>query len=1452
MLKTLAVILAMALLLLLLMQSSWFKQRITHYLTDTLSRELKVKVDIQNTTIRYFDHIELEHLLIEDRRADTMIYVERLAINYDLFKLNRTLLKFDEANVIGAVVNLGNHDSTGFNLQFLIDYFQPSKPSTTQATVLEIDKISLERSRFRFFNEDRPAPADRAFNENDFRFFDINGKIRNMEIIEDSLHFRIKELNTYESCGLTVNDLSSVVTISRHFMAFDALEFETPRSSADLDLSFSYSKYASFSYFIDSVIMKSTVRSCHITTDELSYFNNTIENIDETISGSVRLEGTTAELNATDANIRLGDHTHFTGNARMKGLPDIYTSTYDIDAISLSSSTEAIDRLSEGLLPPQLMPAGKIHFVGDLTGKLNDMLINGDLKTDLGELLLDIDLANDSAWTYRGNIRSEAFIAGPLLNINELKACAFNITVDGSGDDIGTIHSSLEATVSEINFGNEVYHGLSTKGVLDRGLFTGNFGVNDVHYKLNGSGSVNLADSLKIKAKIIAPLINLYQLGLMQEPTSVAMNADVDLYFNDIEQMAGSVDLHEIEIDRPTRKFRMGDIVIEANFKNEHHDLKLTSKTMEASLAGHYQIADIPRLTNNVLNKIAPEIDRIEDERLTHEDVHATLKLNEFHPFFGELVPGLFLDSAYFDLNYTDSIGRVSGKLQAYHPKLNDLHTEQLTIEFSNETNPNSLEYAIAANGLKQNDSVLFNQVYANGWIDTTAIHFTSSAENESILAIDVGGRLVYHNDSIITHLDTTSLVIYGTPWTLRKTPFPNIVYHNGITEFFYFDLRHENEIFFLEASIGENANKLNLNLNNFHLSNLMPFFAGYDIKLEGTSQGYFDISDRMGFPIIESDFKIRDLQLNDDTLGNLNFTSYQTDLLKVNIKGNLDSGLLNAMDIVGDIDFTKKKSPLDLNITTNKSSIKPFEKYLVDLASDIEGYSTTNIEVTGQLTKPELKGTMRIEDLSFNVDYLQTRYTGFAELNITRNEFLIESAQIFDLNRNMAIVSGGITHQNFVNYLFDIRISDMDNFQLMNTKRKDNDLFYGTAYAKGKLRVSGPIDDILLEIDAKSRKGTNIEIPLDNFETSGRLNYVEFVDFSVDNNAVSSHIAKVSNIRMDFNFEVTNDAMVTLVFDELLGDKIEAAGHGNIRMEINTFGDFNMYGGITIDRGNYLFTAFDFINKYFVVQPGGTMIWDGNPYNATINLEATKREYPVPSTLLIGMLTDEEREQYSEAIPVDCHLQLKGLLFNPDVAFDISFPSQVGLSTSNSAFTTVIDRIKLDPDELNRQVFALLVLGTFIPPSFANPTSGQQYSTIDRIENTGWNSLSDLASSQLNNLLSQLNMQTQIGLDYQYTTQQQRDEIILSLRRKFIDDRFELAFSFDAGATAGTRPYDFNVQYNLSEDGNINVRGFHKNVNDPTLGSINNITTSGLGLFYRYQFDKFRLRRKKVEPVDE
>ncbi len=1441
----LAILLGLGLIALGILQTNWFKNYATNRVINHLSSELKVKVQIDEVSIDYFDRLSAKNLIIEDRNQDTLIYIAELTADYDLFTFSKEILNLDKVVINNADVNIGVYDTTNqLNIQFLVDYFNPKDSKTqNEPPKLSFDKIELNSSRFHYFNKVLDPPSTRRFDETDMEYSSIDAVLHDFTIIGDSLNFDIKSLSTKEKCGLYVEDFSSKTIISRQLMSFTDLKFKTNRSEVELDLEFTYSHYKDFGDFIHKVHIASDVASSSIHSQDLAYFHNNLNSINEVIQIHGTASGKVDNLTCTDLNLKLGDQTKYTGKASLEGIPDIENMRFILDADNFESSTQEIVRLIEiNGLPSEFTELGHVVFDGEFSGKLDAFLVNGNILTRLGKVTTNLNYSSSGNSTYKGSIAAQEFNLGELLNLPEFGSTSLNLDIDGSGLTLHDLKSKVYGNIDYFDYENYRYKNISLDGEVAENIYIGTFNIVDPNFNFGFSGKLDAtSEDAIIKVNTNVNAINLKTLGLDSTNAFVKFHGPIHITASSINDITGVSNLKNFTYSRAGNNYKLKKVKV----RTSKDSLSVHSDLGIIALSGSYLNNELGGITDHLISIFNPnELDSLSP--LESDSIRLFAQLVEHHPIYKEFLPGFYFDSASLLLSYDYNSNKISSSNFIYSPDYLNTNSKWASVKFKNSGTNTPINFSVNTDGLNNGDSVLFDVLNAHGFANEGIVHFETTSSKDTLLDIILSGRYMYQNDSSIVYLDDSKVEIYGTPWTLKNTEFPNIINHNGITEFFYFDFRYNDEILFLDASLGRHADKLNLSLANFRLKNLMPFFTAYDFMLDGSANGYIDISDRDGYPFIESKFRVENLQLNDDTLGNLDFQSSATDeLLVIDVDGKLDSGILNDLSIEGNLDFNNSNSPLNLELTTDSSGIKPFEKYLDGLASNIEGYSTTKINITGPLEAPKLTGTMRIDGLDFVVDYLQTRYSGDALLDISHNAFTINKATVFDQYRSAASVSGKVSHKNFIDYLFDIHIDKLENFEIMKTERKDNELFYGNAFVDGDMHISGPLDDILLEINAKSRKGTEIEIPLDNFETSGKLSYVDFVNLKEDNNALNEAVTNIAGIQMNFNFEVTKDAKVTMVFDELLGDKIEAAGHGNIRMEINTYGDFNMYGGLTIDEGNYLFTAFDLINKYFVVKPGGTLFWDGNPYNATINLSATKREYPVPQILLSGLLSEDELDQYNQAIPVDCHLILKGLLFNPDVAFDLSFPSQIGISTTNNtALTTVIDRIKLDQDELSRQVFALLVLGAFIPPSFAN-VSAEDYNAGTGVAHTGWNSLSDLASSQLNNWLSQLDTRVQIGLDYQ-VTDAERDEIILSLRRKFFNDRLELGYSIDAGAAAGTRPYDVNVQYNLSQDGNFKIRGFQKNANDPTLGSINNITTTGVGLFYRYQFDKFRIRRKK------
>ena len=90
----------------------------------------------------------------------------------------------------------------------------------------------------------------------------------------------------------------------------------------------------------------------------------------------------------------------------------------------------------------------------------------------------------------------------------------------------------------------------------------------------------------------------------------------------------------------------------------------------------------------------------------------------------------------------------------------------------------------------------------------------------------------------------------------------------------------------------------------------------------------------------------------------------------------------------------------------------------------------------------------------------------------------------------------------------------------------------------------------------------------------------------------------------LDFELDVTPDAEVQLIFDSKIGDIIKGRGNGNLQMEVNTEGDFKMFGNFRAESGDYLFTLQNLINKKFIIQPGGTIKWTGDPYDAEVDIK--------------------------------------------------------------------------------------------------------------------------------------------------------------------------------------------------------------------------------------------------------
>lgn len=166
------------------------------------------------------------------------------------------------------------------------------------------------------------------------------------------------------------------------------------------------------------------------------------------------------------------------------------------------------------------------------------------------------------------------------------------------------------------------------------------------------------------------------------------------------------------------------------------------------------------------------------------------------------------------------------------------------------------------------------------------------------------------------------------------------------------------------------------------------------------------------------------------------------------------------------------------------------------------------------------------------------------------------------------------------------------------------------------------------------------------------------------------------------------------------------------------------MFGTYNVDHGTYGVTLQNIIKKNFIFNPGGTIIFGGDPYQAALNLQAVHTVSGVSlSDLNIG------NSFSSNTIRVNCLMNISGIAAAPQVDFDLEMP------TVNADEQQMIRSVINGQQEMNQQVIYLLGIGRFYTQganNAGNTTQGDQTSLAMQ------SILSGTLSAQINNILNQ------------------------------------------------------------------------------------------------------------------
>ena len=589
-------------------------------------------------------------------------------------------------------------------------------------------------------------------------------------------------------------------------------------------------------------------------------------------------------------------------------------------------------------------------------------------------------------------------------------------------------------------------------------------------------------------------------------------------------------------------------------------------------------------------------------------------------------------------------------------------------------------------------------------------------------------------------------------------------------------------------------------------------------------------ISGKLRDPVIALSGEGLDFSFSDEIVPYTKFNLiYYAGHIKVDSKmSGLGPDKIGSIETKGNIKISSQEGEeeirLDLFSNLNDIPLKYANRLLNEKTASLDGNINAEFTITGTTENPELNGTGQFKNAVVGVSYLGTEYYLSGNFNLLPYGIELNGLQVKDKQGGQAILVGTALHEGFKKWNIDVSLSiedEMKALQIMNIPNSPDAYFYGTGNATGDVNVFGYDGELTIEARLKTTEGTEFVLPMETATSSSWSSFVEFAQYSSSHQLIKEEVKQKTSVNLDLIIDVTEQSKARIIFDEAVGDEIIGRCNGVIHLALDDLERLSMYGSLEIVEGDYLFTLYNIINKKFVAEPGGTIKWFGNPYEAEIDM---KTSYSTRTSLL--PITQEATSEGKQR--VDLILNLNGNLMRPGIKFDIELPESD--ARTRASLATLVS----NEEEMNRQAFSLLVLQQFLQAEWQAAAIG---STGIQENST------ELISSQLGNWLSGISDDIDVGIDYDAGTQAgDESALAVALSTQLLNNRLHVegeigTDKLNTGPLEDLKLRDVRIRYDINKDGSIQLTGY--STQRSTIPGLEGESVQGVGILFHKDFNK-------------
>ena len=1432
---------------------SWLGKEATKY----ISRELNSKVEIGSIQLDFFESATLNKIFILDKHHDTILYGDILIKIKDFDYKNKsiTIQKITLKNINSKIIKYKKE--VNYNYDFLINYFSSNnKEQINSKWNIKFDELELNNVSFIHKNENEEIKLGKNINFNNIFFKNTYANISSLKLNNDTIFAEIKSLKTKEQSGFELSDFKAITKISSKQIICDSLIILTPQTKIEGSIKFYSNNWNDYDNFISKIKLNSYInKSSYLSFKDIAYFASDLNGLEDRVFLSGKINGFINELKLNKFNLTYGKNTLFNGDIAVIGLAKIETSQWQIEAKEISANYNDLTLISkypftEGKkinLPIELKRLGPISFHGKINGCLSNFSSSGKFTTGLGnvETQIKINKKNNDI-EYQGNIKSEHFNLGTLIDNYNYNDLSLDFDINGKSTDIKTIKAIIKGEIINIKYNDYLYKNIKITGEINEKLFNGNIICSDENANFDINGLINLKNDIteiEIRSNINKLNLNKLNLVINNDTNIISSKIIINVKGKSIDDLTGEINLDNVIHKTKSKIYKLSNLNIISDQGQGLNNIKINSDYFDANLLGEFKISNLKQSFLSFLFKYYPTLFKNPlDSKKNNDEFALNVRIKKFDAIKELFLPDLMISPE------TKIDGNFNAKENIINLKINSSKLIYKSISFNNLSlsliqNDKSVLAEIENKSINPIDSLTIeNILFKINSIDKS-LSYTLDWDNykKPLNKGGLSGDMAFNKNDVLLNINKIFISIKDSSWQLTKPSSLNFSKTEGL-KISPLEIKNNNQLINIYGNISENNNdSLLFRLDNIFLEQFNPILKLFKIKLFGDLNGKFALTNYQNKLAYSGQLDITKLIVNDNQIGELFLKSnYFIQENKIAINGYTSLGFINENGIkqknilfVGDYFLNKIDESIDIDFIAKPANINMLNPLLEGILTIKNGYINGNGKIHGTPNKIKIDSKLKIFNSEVKIDYTNVIYNITGEIDIMSDQIRFTDLLLREKGTKAApqgTLNGNIFHSNFKEMRIDYDVA-YKNMLLLNTTKNENNLFYGKIYGTGDISLFGNLNDIFMKINNTTNKNSRFILPLDGpleMEEDNRIHFVH-------KDSVKIKTQKISGFNLEIDLHVTPDVLTRILLDQTNGDKLNVQGNGDLKININTLGKFEMKGDYILSGGDYLFTLESVINKKFDIASGSQISWSGDPLNADINVITVYKQRASISTLL-NDTTNKSR------IPVDCKLNINGKLFSPNIKFALDFPLIDATSKAR------IDNVLSDEAELNRQVFSFLLFKSFIKPQIYN-LSGGGVTAGNAAASTSSEMLSNRVSEFLNSYVKNLTGidNLQLGLNYRPANKNNNETVDIAVSKQFMNDKITIDGNFGLNNNSNSNSLigDVNINYKLTDDGKYRLKGFNRSNDNTQITTAGGPYTQGVGILYKKEFNKLFFLKK-------